>query len=81
MYSESILRFSNVLDGTFSGLYYVDHTTGLTVGSGFHSKPLAGGSSAIHGASSYMWTRLTVWLMAPGISHVCIFYLAVRRSY
>ena len=73
---ECILSFSNVLDGTFSALYYVDHIPGLTIGGDFHSEPLAGGCAAKCGARSYMGTSYNV---VGGTSYYpCTFLLSGR---
>ena len=67
---ECILSFSNALDGTFNALYYINHICGLTIGSGFHSKPLASGGAAKRGACSYLGIRLTAWLVA--LTNTCL---------
>ena len=81
MYAKCILSFSKVLNGTFRALYYIDHIPGLTISGGFHSKPLTGGRAAKRSVGSYMGTRLTAWLLAPAITLVCFFYLAMCCSY
>ena len=81
VYVECIPSFSNMLDGTFSALYYIDYIPGLTIGGRFHSKPLTGGHAVKHDACSYMDTHPTAWLVAPAFTLVRFFYLAVHRSY
>ena len=66
-YTECTLCFSNVLDGTSLAFNKVNHVSGPAICSGFYIKSLQSGCAAEHGASFYVGTRLTVWLLALAV--------------
>ena len=69
-YTECILRFSDVLNGTSFALNQVHHVPRSTVGSGFHTKLCALCRAVKYSAHFYMGTCFTEWMFTGTVTLV-----------
>ena len=81
VYAECVLRFSDVLDGTFLTFNQVNHVPGSTISGGFDTKPFTSSRAAKLSAGLDMCTHLAAWSLTLAVSSVGFFFRFISRPY